>query len=506
MVKACPDGWVKGLQMYCSYCGSSNSDDNKYCLNCGRPLEENAVPAQRAAVSASAPAPAPAAAPASAPSAYYAKGCFASAWEDIRGSEGWLKRMLLLGLIMYVPILNFVVTGHALAWAKEIACGKRTPLPKKIFADDSFASGFFVAVMGLLFFVSMIVVFVLFCLIPLVGSFIGAIAILVYGVFGAMVLDVCALRIGISGRFGAGFDFSSVLEACRGNWGSLFCASIVPGFVMLFVGNLVSFAVSVVAMFLIGVNAASVPFLYGTTSYGYAALGAGTAIIYGLCLLVSLYIALTTLSLTVVVTYRAVGHWVGRVVPNWATELGAQPRTQTYTAPAQPAQQATGYFVPVVTPAAAAPAPSPVSAPAPAPEPTPSPAPKLTPAPDSAADSGTEYLGKSDNDSDSSTTVLSDEPEKTLVLIRHDGEEVRVSVFPSTLGKGTAADVQISGNNSISRVHARVIAANGSFAIEDLGSTNKTFINDNPLEEGELVALHCGDELKLGSENLIVRF
>ncbi len=253
-------------------------------------------------------------------------------------------------------------------------------------------------------------------------------------------------------------------------------------------------------MFLIGVNAASVPFLYGTTSYGYAALGAGTAIIYGLCLLVSLYIALTTLSLTVVVTYRAVGHWVGRVVPNWAIELGAQP----YTAPAQPAQQATGYFVPEVTPAVAAPAPSPV--PAPVSAPAPAPAPALTPAPDSAADSGTEYLGKSDNDSDSSTTVLSDELEKTLVLIRHDGEEVRVSVFPSTLGKGTAADVQISGNNSISRVHARVIAANGCFAIEDLGSTNKTFINDNPLEEGELVALRCGDELRLGSENLIVRF
>lgn len=484
--------------MYCSYCGSNNSEGNKFCLNCGKPLDGKTAPAQHVATAASAPAQAPA--PAPAPVTHpYAKGCFASAWEDVRSTDGWMKKVLLLGLIMLVPILNFFVTGYAVSWAKEIACGKRAAMPKKIFADGNFATGFFVAVLGALFVVALYVCAVLVIWIPVIGL----VAICCLAVFGAMMVAVCALRIGMSGRLTAGFDFSSVWQACSGNWGALFCASIVPGFVISIVGYIVALVLLFVAGLLVGINAASLPYLFGS-AYGYTAFSAGTVVILVLFLLADLYITLTTTALTVVVEYRAVGHWVNRTAPNWASELGAQP----YAAPVQAAQQTAGYTVPVVPPVPApAAAPAPTPAPAPVQAPAPAPAPQAVPhAPASAADSGTAFLGTSGNEGDSATTVLADESAKTLVLIRADGAEVRVSAFPSTLGKGTAADVQISGNNSISRVHARVIAANGGFAIEDLGSTNKTFINDNPLEVGEVVALHCGDELKLGSENLIVRF
>ena len=481
--------------MYCSYCGSSNSEGNKFCLNCGKPLDGKTAPAQRVPAAASAPAQAPAPAPAVHP---YAKGCFASAWEDVRSTDGWMKKVLLLGLVMLVPILNLFVTGYAVSWAKEIACGKRAAMPKKIFADGNFATGFFVAVLSALFVVALYVFAILAIWIPVIGL----IALCCFAIFGAMMVAVCAVRIGMSGRLTAGFDFSSVWQACSGNWSALFCSSIVPGFVISLVGYIVAFVLLFVAGLLVGINAASLPYLFGGT-YGYTAFGAGTVVILVLFLLADLYIALTTTALTVVVEYRAVGHWVNRTAPNWASELGAQP----YVAPAQPVQQSAGYTVPVVPPV-----PAPVATPAPAPAPTPvqqAPAPAPQPAPNasvSAGDSGTTNLSALDNAGDSATTVLADESAKTLVLIRADGAEVRVSAFPATLGKGTAADVQISGNNSISRVHARVIAANGGFAIEDLGSTNKTFINDNPLEVGEVVALHCGDELKLGSENLIVRF
>ena len=36
------------------------------------------------------------------------------AWNEIRQSEGWVKKLLLVGLANIVPILNFGPTGYAL--------------------------------------------------------------------------------------------------------------------------------------------------------------------------------------------------------------------------------------------------------------------------------------------------------------------------------------------------------------------------------------------------------
>lgn len=491
LTKTCPLVQVEGLQMYCSYCGSNNSEGSKFCLNCGKPLKEVAnAPAQYAAAAVNAPATAPAPAVNSC-----SKGCFASAWEDVRNSDGWMGKMFLLGLIMLVPILNFFVPGYALGWAKEIACGKRAAMPKKIFADGAFALGFFSVIFGLVFGLLIWIVSIPLNLIPLLGTA----ASIVLSIFGSMFVSVCVLRIAISGRLGAGFDFSSIWQAYGRNLGALFCASILPGLVIELVAGAIATCLVVLAAMVSGVGVTA--FMYGYRGSLYASsAGVGAVVVAVILVAVALYIMFVASSLVSVVSYRAVGHWVSRTAPNWASELGAQP----YVAPAQPVQHASCYVVPAVapTPAPAASSPAPAQA-APVATPAPQPAPC---APHSADDSGTTDLSSLGNEGDSSTTVLADDPAKTLVLIRSDGAEVRVSAFPATLGKGTAADIQISGNNSISRVHARVIAANGSFAIEDLGSTNKTHINDNPLEVGEVVALHCGDELKLGSENLIVRF
>lgn len=477
--------------MYCSYCGSKNSEGRKFCSNCAMPLKGAAnVPERHAAAAASAPAADAAPAVDSHP-----KGCFASAWEDVRNSDGWTGKMFLLGLIMLVPILNFFVPGYALGWAKEIACGKRTAMPKKIFADGAFALGFFSVIFGLAFGLLIWIVSIPLNLVPLLG----AAASIVLSIFGSMLVSVCVLRIAISGRLGSGFDFSSIWAAYKRNLGALFCASILPGLVIELVAGVIATCLVVMAAMVLGVGATASMYGYRGSLYASSA-GAGAVVVAVVLVAVALYILFVASSLVSVVTYRAVGHWVNRTVPNWASELGAQP----YAAPAQPVQQASCYVVPAVapTPAPAASAPAPAQA-APVAASVSQPAPC---APRSADDSGTTYLSSLSNGGDSSAAVLADVPAKTLVLIRSDGAEVRVSAFPATLGKGTAADIQISGNDSISRVHARVIAANGSVAIEDLDSTNKTFINGNPLEVGEVVALRSGDELKLGSENLIVRF
>lgn len=104
--------------------------------------------------------------------------------------------------------------------------------------------------------------------------------------------------------------------------------------------------------------------------------------------------------------------------------------------------------------------------------------------------------------------MLSDEEAAVppaLVLERASGDHLAVSSFPATVGKGSAANICIEGNSSISRVHVRISQAGGSLVVEDLGSTNGTFINGDCLAEGELVILHDGDELRLGKEAFTVR-
>ena len=52
--------------------------------------------------------------PAPAPSPAYTTSCLKAAWEDVKATPNYISRLLVLGLIMCVPILNFVVAGYLL--------------------------------------------------------------------------------------------------------------------------------------------------------------------------------------------------------------------------------------------------------------------------------------------------------------------------------------------------------------------------------------------------------
>jgi len=52
--------------------------------------------------------------------------------------------------------------------------------------------------------------------------------------------------------------------------------------------------------------------------------------------------------------------------------------------------------------------------------------------------------------------------------------------------------------NGVSRLHARLVAKDGQIYIEDLNSTNFTFLNQQRLQPGQLYALKPGDEFRLG--------
>jgi diguanylate cyclase (GGDEF)-like protein len=64
------------------------------------------------------------------------------------------------------------------------------------------------------------------------------------------------------------------------------------------------------------------------------------------------------------------------------------------------------------------------------------------------------------------------------------------------LGRGADCDIQVD-RDSVSRRHARVYRPDGvSYVVEDLGSTNGSYVNDHPIQQA---ALRDGDFLKIGA-------
>ncbi len=65
-----------------------------------------------------------------------------------------------------------------------------------------------------------------------------------------------------------------------------------------------------------------------------------------------------------------------------------------------------------------------------------------------------------------------------------------------TVGRAAGCGVQLDGDSFTSQVHARLYRRQGELWVEDLGSTNGTYLNDRKLAAPAL--LHEGDHLKVG--------
>lgn len=68
--------------------------------------------------------------------------------------------------------------------------------------------------------------------------------------------------------------------------------------------------------------------------------------------------------------------------------------------------------------------------------------------------------------------------------------------------RGIAPDIDLSGqgtaSNSVSRQHARLLVQGNQVYVEDLDSTNSSFLNRQRLQPGQRYLLKNGDELRLG--------
>jgi ABC transport system ATP-binding/permease protein len=89
--------------------------------------------------------------------------------------------------------------------------------------------------------------------------------------------------------------------------------------------------------------------------------------------------------------------------------------------------------------------------------------------------------------------LRSSEPDTTLTFRLASGAS-------RTVGRAPRADFIVDAA-LVSRLHCRVVAADERIDVEDLSSTNGTFINDRRVSKGQLGS---GDRLRIGRVELTV--
>jgi len=95
-----------------------------------------------------------------------------------------------------------------------------------------------------------------------------------------------------------------------------------------------------------------------------------------------------------------------------------------------------------------------------------------------------------------------DEHRATLVLVAGPTPGQVYSLAADTvIGRDPLADIQID-DSAVSRRHARIVARDGAYAVEDLGSANGTFLGGTRISRQEL---ESGDRIQLGPR-VVLRF
>lgn len=105
------------------------------------------------------------------------------------------------------------------------------------------------------------------------------------------------------------------------------------------------------------------------------------------------------------------------------------------------------------------------------------------------------------------TTVLQSgtpEPVRAYLYRETTGETIAISGDSFVIGKNNEqSDYWIDDNTNISRTHARILCSYGQYYIEDLNSTNNTFVNGIRIEPGVKQILEMNDVIYLANEKFV---
>ena len=169
--------------------------------------------------------------------------------------------------------------------------------------------------------------------------------------------------------------------------------------------------------------------------------------------------------------------------------------------PAAPAPEAPVQEPREAAPPVAAPIVTPPPAPAPPKQPTLEPLVPAAAAAAAASEAATE-LGRSEDEEDSGVFEMGANLDPRLIVdesaILEPGRVIALE-GGITIGRSEAADLPIS-DQFVSHMHARILRRGAYHFVEDLGSTNGTFLNDRRVEKDAALKVH--DALRIGQTTL----
>lgn len=244
----------------------------------------------------------------------YSESCFGAAWRDVKESDGWFGKMLLLALIQMVPILNFSSKGYISRWAADVSVGKRFTLPK-IQIGPYFKIGFFLIVFDVILGIALSIAVGILNVVPLVGAV--AVMALTFMMTGWQL--VSEIKVVTKDSIAGGFDFKMLWNAYTKKLGTLVCNGILSQIVFAICACIVIG----IAFIIIAVICAGLGFSVYYLSYGmesFPLLSGGVSLVILLIILVFGYVASAILVLGDVLAMRAVGHYLKRHVPEWAQD------------------------------------------------------------------------------------------------------------------------------------------------------------------------------------------
>jgi hypothetical protein len=170
---------------------------------------------------------------------------FSYVFED----EQWISKVLIGGLLIWIPIVNFAVFGYMIKVAQNVAQGSPRPLPEWSEFGDHFMRGLYAFAIYLVYFIPLIIVEALYFFVTLglasgrgrsgAGAagllglcFVPLVFVLAIGL--AVVLYAALARYVATNSLSEAFKFGEVIGSVRNNfspWLMLLLVSILAQFV-----------------------------------------------------------------------------------------------------------------------------------------------------------------------------------------------------------------------------------------------------------------------------------
>ena len=158
----------------------------------------------------------------------YEKGCCGAAWADVRATKGWFRKVCLMALVEFVPILNWVNQGFAMRWGRQLFLGKVRGMPQKLFCKRAFTNGAMSFVVALVAGIVTGIGSLILDFVPLLGTLVSV----AFTLFITTIVNFCIARMAIFDELGEGFALNKAFECLTRDFGKALCVELVPSIVL----------------------------------------------------------------------------------------------------------------------------------------------------------------------------------------------------------------------------------------------------------------------------------